>query len=187
MKYAITGGIGAGKSFVSRYLLQYGIEVYDCDKEAKRLMATDKVLQRRLSDAVGEEIFPNGVLSKDVLTRFLLSSPENNAIINSIVHPSVANDFLNSGKTWMESAILFEANFERYVDKVVCVTAPYHIRLQRIVARDNIISERAKEWIERQMPQEEKALRSDYIILNDGITPIAPQIERIILQDMQGI
>ena len=61
MKYAITGGIGAGKSFVSRYLLQYGIEVYDCDKEAKRLMATDKVLQRRLSDAVGEEIFPNGL------------------------------------------------------------------------------------------------------------------------------
>ena len=90
MKYAITGGIGSGKSYVCSKLKDYGIEVYDCDAAAKRLMRTDKALQKRLSDAVGTEVFPAGQLDKAVLAKFLLSSEANNRIVNSIVHPAVA-------------------------------------------------------------------------------------------------
>lgn len=180
MKYAITGGIGSGKSYVCRILQDYGIEVYDCDAGAKRLMRSDRTLQRRLSEAVGTEVFPDGILDKAVLAKFLLSSEENNRIVNSIVHPAVADDFACSGMSWLESAILFEADFQKYVDRVVCVSAPLEVRIQRIMHRDGISHEQAVEWIARQMPQEEKERRSDYVIVNDGVQPLDEQIERIL-------
>lgn len=180
MKYAITGGIGSGKSYVCRILQDYGIEVYDCDAGAKHLMRSDRTLQRRLSEAVGTEVFPDGILDKAVLAKFLLSSEENNRIVNSIVHPAVADDFACSGMSWLESAILFEADFQKYVDRVVCVSAPLEVRIQRIMHRDGISHEQAVEWIARQMPQEEKERRSDYVIVNDGVQPLDEQIERIL-------
>lgn len=178
--YAITGGIGSGKSYISRILTDYGIRVYDCDAGAKRLMRSDPSLQKRLSEAVGKDIFHDGMLDKAALTSFLLQSPENNNLINSIVHPAVADDFVTSGYTWMESAILFEAGFEKYVDRVVCVSAPLEVRIKRIMERDSITRERALEWINRQMAQEEKEHRADYVLVNDGVTPVRPQIEKIL-------
>lgn len=178
--YAITGGIGSGKSYVCVLLAAHGIGVYDCDAAAKRLMRSDRKLQQRLSKAVGRDIFSGGILDKAALAAFLLASPENNALVNSIVHPAVADDFKASGYTWMESAILFEAGFEKYVDRVVCVSAPLGVRIQRIMKRDSISRERALEWINRQMAQEEKERRADYVIINDGDTPLEQQIERII-------
>ena len=80
----------------------------------------------------------------------------------------------------MESAILFEAGFEKYVDRVVCVSAPIEMRIKRIMERDSITRERALEWINRQMAQEEKEHRADYVIVNDGVTPVRPQIEKIL-------
>lgn len=180
MKYAITGGIGSGKSYVCSKLKDYGIEVYDCDAAAKRLMRTDKALQKRLSDAVGTEVFPAGQLDKAVLAKFLLSSEANNRIVNSIVHPAVAEDFNHSGMHWLESAILFEADFQKNVDRVLCVSAPLEVRIQRIMKRDGISREQAIEWINRQMPQEEKERRSHYVIVNDGVMPIEEQIEKLL-------
>lgn len=185
MKYAITGGIGSGKSYVCRMLKDYGIEVYDCDAAAKRLMRTDRALQQRLSDAVGAEVFPDGQLNKAVLAKFLLASEENNRIVNNIVHPAVADDFASSGMSWLESAILFEADFQKYVDRVVCVSAPLEVRTQRIMKRDGISREQAAEWIDRQMPQEEKEHRSHYVIENDGVTSLEKQIEKM-LADIQA-
>ena len=180
IRYAITGGIGCGKSYVCRLLEERGIHVYDCDAGAKHVMRTDKTLQQRLSKAVGKEVFPDGKLDKAVLAQYLLASEENNNIVNSIVHPAVADDFLHSGMLWMESAILFEAGFQKYVDKVICVSAPVEVRVQRIMQRDGISREKALEWINRQMPQEEKERLSDYIVINDGIQPIEPQLSMII-------
>lgn len=186
-KYAITGGIGSGKSYVCRILERVlDTTVYDCDAAAKRLMRTDRMLQQRLSEAVGRDVFPNGILDKAVLSTFLLSSEENNLIVNGIVHPAVAEDFLESGLQFMESAILFEAGFQKYVDRVICVSAPLDVRLQRVMKRDNISREKALEWINRQMPQEEKERRSDIVIINDGIATsddIAEIINKLVTLD----
>ena len=181
MKYAITGGIGSGKSYVCSLLKNYGITIYDCDQAAKRLMATEKKLQERISEAVGKEVFPNGVLNKATLAEFLLASKENNEKINHIVHPAVAADFQRSGIEWMECAILFEAHFEENVDRVICVTAPLETRIARVMKRDGITRSKAEEWINRQMSQEEKVSRSHYVISNDGETPLIPKIEGLLL------
>lgn len=176
MKYALTGGIGSGKSYVCRKLREYGVEVFDCDTSAKRLMRSCQSLQKRLSEAVGRDVFPDGRLDKAVLAQFLLASEENNKVINSIVHPAVAENFRCSGMQWMESAILFEADFQHNVDKVVCVSAPLEVRINRVMQRDGISREKALEWINRQIPQEEKERRSDYIIVNDGIADLDSQV-----------
>ena len=112
LKVAITGGIGSGKSYVCHLLKELGIEVYDCDDAAKRLMAIDEDVKRKLTEVVGEDTYIEGVLNKNAVAKFLLTSEQNKRQVNSIVHPAVAKDFLESGMTWMESAILFDCGFQ---------------------------------------------------------------------------
>lgn len=176
---AITGGIGSGKSYVCQRLKARGIDIYDCDEGAKRLMRSSEDLKRRLTELIGPDTYVDGLLNKPVVAQFLLASEDNKQAINHIVHPAVMQDFYDSGMQWMESAILYEAHLEHYVDYVVCVTAPENVRTERIMKRDGISRERALEWINRQMPQAEVAVRADYTIVNDGATDIDAQIEEL--------
>ena len=175
-RIAITGGIGSGKSYVCRLLSGLGIVVYDCDSAAKRLMRTSPELQSQLCDLIGPEAYLPGedglVLNKAAVAQFLLASEENARAIDAIVHPAVERDFISSGLAWIE----------RLVDKVVVVTAPMEVRLQRVMARDGISRQKTLDWMNRQWPQEEVLRRADYEIINDGVQPLLPQIERIINQ-----
>ena len=83
---------------------------------------------------------------------------------------------------WMESAILFESGAYRLVDKVIVVTAPEEVRIQRVMQRDGISREKVLEWMARQLPQEEVRRRADFEIVNDGEADIDQQIEEIINQ-----
>lgn len=183
-RFAITGGIGSGKSYVCRMLRQRGFDVYDCDAAAKRLMNTSEVLKEKLRTLVGDAAYSSdGMLCKRVLAEFILRSEANKNAVNEVVHPAVADDFMRSGIQWLESAILFESGFDRRVrfDRVVCVTAPRALRISRIVNRDHITSEKAAEWIDAQMPQEEVVRRSDFCIVNDGIADIDAQINKLLV------
>lgn len=183
MKIAITGGIGSGKSFVCRELQRRGIDVYDCDAAAKRLMRSDVELQQRLRRLVGEDVYSaDGTLQKPVLARFLLASEANKLAVNDVVHPAVARDFEQSSFDWLESAILFESGFihRTHFDKVVCVTAPEQVRVERVMARDHIDRSKALAWIHAQMPQQDIVSRSDYEIVNDGPSDVAEQVERLL-------
>lgn len=180
LKVAVTGGIGSGKSFVCRMLEERGVRIYDCDSAAKRIMASSADVRDALTRLLGAEVYAGGRLDKAVLAKYLLASDDNAQRINAIVHPAVAADFLSSGYQWMECAILFSSGFDRHVDRTVCVTAPLDVRVSRIMRRDGITRAKAEEWIGCQMPQEEVACRSDYIINNDGVQPLEPQVSRIL-------
>ena len=180
LKVAITGGIGSGKSYVCQLLHEEGIEVYDCDAAAKRLMATDDEVKRRLTEVIGEDTYIDGVLNKAAVAKFLLASEQNKLLVNSIVHPAVARDFLGSGMTWLESAILFDCGFQKYVDRVVCVTAPLETRIRRVMQRDGIDRQRTKEWIAKQMDQEQVRKLADFEIINDGRHSLKKQVNAIL-------
>ncbi len=184
MKVAITGGIGSGKSFVCERLRNYGIEVYDCDAGAKRLMRNSQQLQERLKRLVGDGVYIKGILQKRVLASYILESGEHAQQVDDIIHPAVAADFMASGLDWLESAIYFDSGFYRRVDidKVVCVTAPMETRISRIMKRDGITRDKALEWINRQLPQDEVRARSDYEICNDGLQDIDSQLQPIIIK-----
>lgn len=184
-RIAITGGIGSGKSYVCRLLQRRGIDVYDCDAAAKRLMRCSPDLRQQLTQLIGPDTYIGDQLNKAAVAQFLLSSDDHAHAIDAIVHPAVATDFIQSGKQWMECAILYESGFDRLVDKVIVVTAPDGIRLQRIMQRDGIPELKARQWIERQWPQEQVRRLADYEIVNDGLLPLLPQIERIITNIQQ--
>ena len=173
MKTGITGGIGSGKSYVCKLLAQRGIEVYDCDAAAKRLIRTSLHLRQQLKALIGS-------LDKAAISRFLLASEENQQAVNAIVHPAVFQDFEESGMLWMESAILFESGADKLVDRVVVVTAPEEIRIERVMQRDGITREKALQWIARQWPQEQVKARADFEIVNDGQADLNSQIERLL-------
>ena len=183
MKIAITGGIGSGKSFVCREIERHGFRVYDCDAAAKRLMRTDEGLKAALCRLVGDGVYDeDGVLRKALLSRFLLACEANKQAVNAVVHPVVARDYMESGLVWCESAILFESRFDERVPfvKVVCVTAPVDVRLERVMRRDGISREKSLEWIEAQMPESEIVARSDWHVVNDGREDIPAQVERLL-------
>ena len=175
MKVGIAGGIGSGKSYVCRRLEARGITVYDCDAAAKRLIRTSTDLQQQLTELIGS-------LDKAAMSRFLLASEANQQALNAIIHPAVFRDFEESGIQWMESAIMYESGIYRLVDKVVVVTAPLELRIQRIMSRDGISREKALQWIHRQLPQEQVVARADYEIVNDGIADIDSQIDLLLHQ-----
>ena len=179
---AITGGIGSGKSYVCHLLQKHGIEVYDSDAAAKRLLHSDAALRQELLNLVGAEVYRGADLQKKVLAKFILASDANKQAVNEVVHPAVANDFIMSGCDWLESAILFESGFHKRVDFdcVVCVSAPLEDRIARIMQRDSLSRDDSQEWIRRQMPQEEIIRLSDFTIVNDGRKNLEEQIEQII-------
>lgn len=173
MKTGITGGIGSGKSYICQLLRQRGIDVYDCDAAAKRLIRTSPVIRQQLTALVGS-------CEKADIARFLLQSEANAKAIDQIVHPAVFQDFEQSGMQWMESAIMYESGIYRLVDRVIVVTAPEEVRIQRIMVRDGITREKALQWIDRQWPQEELLRRADYEIVNDGATDLELQIDTLL-------
>ena len=172
MRYCLTGGIGAGKSYVCSLLREKGIEIYDTDNAAKRLIAQSPEIRQQLKELIGG-------LDKQTIAAFLLKSEENKLAINSIVHPAVIKDFLDSGYEWMECAIIYEAHLEQYVDKVIAVTAPREVRIERIMFRDGISRKEAEQWIDAQYPQEKVAERADFVIINDGNKDLQKQIEEL--------
>ena len=191
MKIGITGGIGSGKSYVCRLLEQRGYTVYDCDSAAKRLIRTSPFIRRRLTALIGPETYfkesgdrsqESGeyILNKKAVAEFLLKSEENARAIDRIVHPAVFRDFIESGMEWMESAIIYESGIYRLVDRVIVVTAPKELRIQRVIARDEISREKVLEWMSRQLPQEEVRQRADFEIVNDGQADINRQLDDIL-------
>lgn len=192
MKTGITGGIGSGKSYVCRLLRQRGISVYDCDTHAKRLMAESPKIRRELTRLIGPEAYQchkkwvegreveEYRLNKPVIARFLMESDENAKALEQIVHPQVLADYVESGMEWVESAILFESGLYRLVDRVVVVTAPEEVRIERIMARDGISREKALGWMQRQMTQKSLMQRADHIIVNDGDTPLTEQLSTLL-------
>lgn len=174
MTTALTGGIGSGKSYVCSLLQQRGIEVFNCDLVAKSIIATDPEVREALSTLIGTE------LTKESLGTFLRASAEHAARVNAVVHPHVAQAFVESGMEWMECAILFESGFDRLVDRVVVVTCPEEERIRRIIARDHCDRATALRWLALQMTDKERLAHADYHILNDGITPIEPQLDALL-------
>lgn len=186
VKIGITGGIGSGKSYVSRLLTEhYGIPVYNTDSEAKRLMLSDEGIRRRLTALLGKEVYKSdGTLNKPLLANCLFADSCHAGQINAIVHPQVKADFLKWAGLQtgceivaLESAILFESGFDNIVDKVVMVYAPVELRIRRVMLRDSTTEEKIRQRIVAQMDDKAKQDRSDFIIFNDGSRPLNLQLD----------
>ena len=195
MIIGITGGIGSGKSVIARQLRQMGYSVYDTDSEAKRLIVEDAHVREQITALFGPEAYKDGVYQTAFVAQQVFADKNLLAKLNAIVHPAVKADIIskfrslgvlseplkrNSGLFFIECAILFKAGFDVLCDKVVAVTAPEDIRLERVIARDH--SDMNKVRARMRAQEAEKDLqRADIIINNDGQVSIRTLCEEILL------
>jgi dephospho-CoA kinase len=186
IKVGITGGIGSGKSFVAKIFKTMGIPFYDADKEAKLIMTRSVIIREGLIQAFGEEVyFEDGSLNRKWLSAQVFNNPEKLELLNSIVHPVVIQDAVDWANTQTscyslkEAALLFESGSYKTLDYTILVVAPEELRIERVMNRDGVSREEVLNRINKQMPEEEKRKLADFIIVNDGIQPLIPQLYEI--------
>lgn len=189
MIIGISGGIGTGKSVVSRILRLRGEYVYDCDFEAKRLMDSSKEILSALHDRYGDEIcHPDGPICRPALAKRIFGNDEERLWLNSLVHSRVYADvsawhdtLLTSGplrRCFVESAILASSGLIRLCDEVWIVTAPEDVRISRIRGRDSLSDDAIRSRILAQKEEDNLILASGLpvrIIDNSPLNPILPK------------
>jgi len=182
LKIGITGGIGSGKTFLAKLFEALGVPVYNADEEAKRLMNSDTRIKKQLIELFGEATYKDGKLDRTFLAAIVFSDKEKLELLNGIVHPIV----IQEAKDWAErqtsryslkeAALLFESGSYKELDYTILVTAPMDVRIQRVIKRDGVTEQQVRERISKQLSDEEKLQLADFVIVNDGITPLLPQV-----------
>lgn len=190
----ITGGIGAGKSVVCRLMAELGVPVYDTDREAKSLYDRDLELKSQMCAMLGDDLYAtvDGCLDRRRLAELIFSSSELLAKVEALVHPAVRQDIARwqkiiaqniayQGICVIESALLLSsAPLMALVDRSLVVIAPDELRIARAINRDNVSREAVLARMSKQLSQEEMLRRVDDFIVNDGKTPLLPQVYRIL-------
>lgn len=171
MLIAITGNIASGKSEAEKIFRDEGFDVYDTD------IIAHKILEN--SDRVKESF---GTTDRKELAKIVFEDSEKMRILESIIHPLVKEEVLKIKSGIISVPQLFEAGFESLFDKIIFVSAPEELRLERLMKRNNLSKEEAQIRIDAQMSEEEKISKCDFIIDNSS-TPenLRKQIENILI------
>jgi dephospho-CoA kinase len=186
----ITGGIGSGKSTISRCLQALGYPVFQSDDVSKELLHRDADLKAALQEQFGAAVYDtHGQLDRAYLSGIVFNDSKALERLNALVHPAVFRAF----HTWQaamareghqlafkEAAILYEAGAAAELDAVIVVSCPQETRIARVmqregVTRDAVLARMAKQW-----PEDRKLALADYVIVNDGVQPVLPQLQTLL-------
>ena len=183
----VTGGIGAGKSLVSKIFSSLGVPVYDADSNAKLLMVSDEELKQSIIDLFGPESYINQDLNREWIGKKAFSNPDLLKQLNHLVHPAVQRHFtkwveqhLDSRYVLKEAALLVENESYKKLDHLIVVSAPENIRIERVLKRDSHRSEEdVRAILEKQLLEEEKIDKADFVLTNDGQSLLIPEILKL--------
>lgn len=186
LKVGLTGNLGSGKSLIAKIFRILTIPVYNADDVSKTFL-TDTIVQEKIRDAFGPEVFlTTNEIDRRALGKIVFSDSGKLITLNAILHPLVREDFrnwCNSHKekhyVIQEAAIIFESGFRDEYDKIIHVSCPEEIAIERAMHRDNSDREEVLKRMRFQWKNEKKAAKSDYIILNDGSELVIPQVLKI--------
>lgn len=183
----LTGGIGSGKSTVANYIASKGIPVYIADEEAKKIMECDDVKQK-IQNLFTESILnSDNSLNRKKIAEFVFNNPDKLKELNAIVHPEVQLHF----KNWLkehknhpfiikEVAILFETGGNKQCDKVILITAPEELRIERAMKRDNLTKKDILVRIKNQISESKKKELSDFVVENINLNNTFLKIDEIL-------
>ena len=184
VKIGITGGIGSGKSTVCKVFEILGVPVYYADTESKQIIDTNEIVKSNIVNTFGNTVLDaSGIIDKKILAGLVFNNKANLEKLNSIVHPAVHLHFENWCKQHTaqkyilkEAAILFESGAYKQIDKVIVVIAPLELKIHRAMLRDNYTREQIEQRINKQMNDDEKIKRSQFVIHNDEEQLLIPQV-----------
>jgi len=176
VKIGITGGIGSGKSQVSKLIENSGYVVLNADDIAKQIMIDDESVRELIILEFGENSYNNEELNRSYLATKAFSSVENVAILNSIVHPPMVekinelmeNELIKHKIVFVEAALIYEAEVDSILDYVLLITSDENSRIERIKNRDGLSETEIRNRMKFQMPESEKENLADFTIKNSS-------------------
>lgn len=186
LRVGITGGIGSGKSTVCRIFDALGAPVYDADYWAKWLIGHDPAVKAAIIAVFGPEAYlPDGVYHRAFVAGIVFQDPVKLAALNAAVHPALeqhsqawhdAQARAGHPYTLKEAALLVESGSHLHLDRLIVVTAPENLRVQRAMARDGLTEAAVRARMKSQLPESAKIELADYLIANDGRQMLVPQV-----------
>lgn len=186
MIVGITGGIGSGKSLLSRILIELGYSVFNSDLEAKNILQNDTEVRELIVAKFGGDSFLDGIPNRKFIAQKIFSDKENMSFLNGLIHPRLQLVFdkwidieskkVNGHILFKEAAILIETKGYEKLDKLILVTAPEAIRIDRVMKRDGSSKEEILSRIRNQMPDSEKIKFADYLVDNAGDNSVLKQV-----------
>ncbi len=185
----LTGGIGAGKSLVASIFEELGYKVFHSDKVAKELMHSDPDVKKAIIALLGDSAYRSGSLDRAYVARRIFDDKDLRDKVNQIVHPaarSAFNKFIDQSDgasiVFNEAAILFETGAYKNFDKVILVSAPEDLRIDRIIKRDGSSKDEIQKRISAQWDDRKKSELADFVIVNDEKQPLLTQIEEVLTE-----
>jgi dephospho-CoA kinase len=185
LKVGVTGGIGGGKSIVCNLFNVLGVPVFDADEAGRRLLAEDSGVIEKVATIFGEGVITSGKPDRRKIAEIVFEDKEKLAQLNAVIHPAVREKFA----AWAaeqtapyvidEAAILFETGIYKQLDFTVLIIAPEELRIKRVMQRDNAIEADTLNRMKNQWSDEKKKALADYILINDDINPLLPQVMEI--------
>ena len=181
----LTGGIGSGKSTIARLFSALGIAVYDSDTEAKKLINTSAEIKKRIVEVFGAEAYAEGVYNRAYMADIVFRNPDKLAVLNSIVHPVLADHF----NQWValqtlpyvikEAAILFESGSYKNCDFIITVTAPETLRISRCMSRDGSTEAQVRARMAQQWTDAQRIALSDAVIENINLEETEKRVREL--------
>ncbi len=175
----LTGGIGTGKSTVSKFLTELGAMVLDADKIGHEAYAPDSATYHEVVAAFGRGILtPKGQIDRKKLGSIVFGSPEALSRLNQIMHPWIHETLKNHLRTYqsqgvrvavIEAALLVEAGWHSLVDEVWVTVAPHDTVLKRVGGREHLSEGEITARIHSQLPTEERVKHAD-IVINTNVS-----------------
>lgn len=185
IQVGITGGIGSGKTTVCALFAALGIPIYDADAAAKRLMTADADLRQAILSLFGDSAYIQAELNREFIAKKVFEDKSLLNKLNNLVHPAVARDTVNwtlaqqAPYVIKEAALLIESGSYKLLDKLIVVSAPEELRIQRVMQRNQLRREEVVARMNNQIPESEKLALADYVILNDGEHLLLSQVLQI--------
>ena len=181
-KIARTGNIGSGKSLICKIFNHLGINTFHSDEETKKLYLLPEVI-KEIINKFGEEVyFADGSVNKKLLSYHLFQNEKALKFIETLLYPKLNQVFdewrekQTSDFVLFESAILFEKNFDSQFDKIIFISSPEEVRLKRAMLRDRCDEDNVRSRMRLQWNEDVKIDKSDYVINNDGVEMLIPQV-----------
>lgn len=182
LKIGLTGGIGSGKSTVAKIFSVLGIPVFYADTAARLVMNEDAELKQKIKHTFGEAAYEYEVLNRKYLADIVFKDAFKLEQLNAMVHPAT----IKMAEQWMlqqntpyvikEAALLFEAGSTEGLDYIIGVYAPQHLRIHRVMQRDNVTREEVLARMNKQINEEMKMRLCDFVIVNDEQQLVIPQV-----------
>jgi dephospho-CoA kinase len=178
----LSGGMGSGKTVISRIFHALGIPVFYADTATKELYDTHEGLRRSLTGLMGERIYQDGCLQRKRMASLIFSDENLLRKVNALIHPLVWQAFLQWAQQQQtpyviqEAAILFESGMNEKMNYTIAVTAPEALRVTRIMQRDKLTEQEIKNRLQWQWPDEKRNAKAGFVIVNDDKQALLPQV-----------